>query len=173
VTSKLLMENIENKVANSGLITLNPEELILDFPFKTIDIKEQLYMGLMLKEKDFRDYIKTYDWLIYKDCYVNIICSSDAIVPTWAYMLIATKLQAVVKYAMVGTREELEHQLYLNAIEQLETTEYLDKRIVIKGCGDKFIPNNVYLKLTDKLLPIVKSLMFGEPCSTVPVYKKS
>ena len=173
MTSKLLMENIENKVANSGLITLNPEELILDFPFKTIDIKEQLYMGLMLKEKDFRDYIKTYDWLIYKDCYVNIICSSDAIVPTWAYMLIATKLQAVVKYAMVGTREELEHQLYLNAIEQLETTEYLDKRIVIKGCGDKFIPNNVYLKLTDKLLPIVKSLMFGEPCSTVPVYKKS
>lgn len=167
------MENIENKVANSGLITLNPEELILDFPFKTIDIKEQLYMGLMLKEKDFRDYIKTYDWLIYKDCYVNIICSSDAIVPTWAYMLIATKLQAVVKYAMVGTREELEHQLYLNAIEQLETAEYLDKRIVIKGCGDKFIPNNVYLKLTDKLLPIVKSLMFGEPCSTVPVYKKS
>jgi hypothetical protein len=167
------MENIENKVANSGLITLNPEELILDFPFKTIDIKEQLYMGLMLKEKDFRDYIKTNDWLIYKDCYVNIICSSDAIVPTWAYMLIATKLQAVVKYAMVGTREELEHQLYLNAIEQLETTEYLDKRIVIKGCGDKFIPNNVYLKLTDKLLPIVKSLMFGEPCSTVPVYKKS
>jgi len=127
----------------------------------------------MLKEKDFRDYIKTNDWLIYKDCYVNIICSSDAIVPTWAYMLIATKLQAVVKYAMVGTREELEHQLYLNAIEQLETTEYLDKRIVIKGCGDKFIPNNVYLKLTDKLLPIVKSLMFGEPCSTVPVYKKS
>jgi hypothetical protein len=167
------MENIENKVANSGLITLNPEELILDFPFKTIDIKEQLYMGLMLKEKDFRDYIKTNDWLIYKDCYVNIICSSDAIVPTWAYMLIATKLQAVVKYAMVGTREELEHQLYLNAIEQLETAEYLDKRIVIKGCGDKFIPNNVYLKLTDKLLPIVKSLMFGEPCSTVPVYKKS
>jgi hypothetical protein len=167
------MENIENKVANSGLITLNPEELILDFPFKTIDIKEQLYMGLMLKEKDFRDYIKTNDWLIYKDCYVNIICSRDAIVPTWAYMLIATKLQAVVKYAMVGTREELEHQLYLNAIEQLETTEYLDKRIVIKGCGDKFIPNNVYLKLTDKLLPIVKSLMFGEPCSTVPVYKKS
>jgi hypothetical protein len=167
------MENIENKVANSGLITLNPEELILDFPFKTIDIKEQLYMGLMLKEKDFRDYIKTYDWLIYKDCYVNIICSSDAIVPTWAYMLIATKLQAVVKYAMVGTREELEHQLYINAIEQLETDEYLDKRIVIKGCGDKFIPNNVYLKLTDKLLPIVKSLMFGEPCSTVPVYKKS
>jgi hypothetical protein len=167
------MENIENKVANSGLITLNPEELILDFPFKTIDIKEQLYMGLMLKEKDFRDYIKTNDWSIYKDCYVNIICSSDAIVPTWAYMLIATKLQAVVKYAMVGTREELEHQLYLNAIEQLETAEYLDKRIVIKGCGDKFIPNNVYLMLTDKLLPIVKSLMFGEPCSTVPVYKKS
>jgi hypothetical protein len=167
------MENIENKVANSGLITLNPEELILDFPFKTIDIKEQLYMGLMLKEKDFRDYIKNNDWSIYKDCYVNIICSSDAIVPTWAYMLIATKLQAVVKYAMVGTREELEHQLYLNAIEQLETDEYLDKRIVIKGCGDKFIPNNVYLKLTDKLLPIVKSLMFGEPCSTVPVYKKS
>jgi hypothetical protein len=167
------MENIENKVANSGLITLNPEELILDFPFKTIDIKEQLYMGLMLKEKDFRDYIKTNDWLIYKDCYVNIICSSDAIVPTWAYMLIATKLQAVVKYAMVGTREELEHLLYINAIEQLETAQYLDKRIVIKGCGDKFIPNNVYLKLTDKLLPLVKSLMFGEPCSTVPVYKKS
>ena len=173
MTSKLYMENIENKVANSGLITLNPEELILDFPFKTIDIKEQLYMGLMLKEKDFRDYIKNNDWSIYKDSYVNIICSSDAIVPTWAYMLIATKLQSVVKYAMVGSREELEHQLYINAIEQLDTEEYLDKRIVIKGCGDKFIPNNVYLKLTDKLLPVVKSLMFGEPCSTVPVYKKS
>lgn len=167
------MEIIENKVANSGLITLNIEELVKDKPFKTIDIKDQLYMGLMLKEKDFREYIKNNDWSIYNDSYVNIICSSDAIVPTWAYMLIATKLNKVANFAIVGSTEELEHQLYLNAIEHIDTTEFIDKRIVIKGCGDKFIPNNVYLKLTDKLLPVVKSLMFGEPCSTVPVYKKS
>lgn len=167
------MDIIENKVANSGLITLDIESLIEYKTIKTFDIKTVLFMELMLKEKDFRDFLKTNDWQAYKDTYTNIVCSSDAIVPTWAYMLLATKLKDVAAYVFLGTEEEMMHHLYLQAIEKLDTEVYKDVRLVIKGCGEKHIANNVYLQLTQKLLPIVKSIMYGEPCSTVPVYKRA
>lgn len=166
------MDIIENKVANSGLITLDIEDLIEYKAIKTFDIKIVLFMELMLKEKDFREFLKANNWEEYKDTYTNIICSSDAIVPTWAYMLLVTKLNDVSAYVFLGSKEEMMHQLYLQAIEKIDTEIYKNIRVVIKGCGEKHIPNNVYLQLTQKLLPVVKSIMYGEPCSTVPVYKR-
>jgi hypothetical protein len=167
------MEIIENKVAKSGLITINLDELMLEKPIETIDIKEVLYMGLMLKEKEFRDYIKTNDWEQYTDKYVHIICSSDAIVPTWAYMLMATQLNNRAKLYILGSKEELINAILLKEINQLPFNEYQGQRMVIKGCGDLAIHPNVYVQLTDKLLPFAKSIMFGEPCSTVPIFKKA
>ncbi|MDP2174805.1 MAG: DUF2480 family protein [Bacteroidota bacterium] len=167
------MEIIENKVAKSGLITINLDELMLEKSIETIDIKEVLYMGLMLKEKEFRDYIKSNDWEQYTDKYVHIICSSDAIVPTWAYMLMSTQLNNRAKLYIFGSKEELINTILLNEINQLPFQDYEGQRIVIKGCGELPIHPNVYVQLTDKLLPLAKSIMYGEPCSTVPIFKKA
>lgn len=167
------MEIIENKVAKSGIITINLDELIYGKSIETIDIKDILYMGLMLKEKEFRDYIKTNDWEQYTDKYVHIICSSDAIVPTWAYMLMATQLNNIAKLYIFGSKEELINTILLNEINLLPFQDYEGQRIVIKGCGELPIHPNVYVQLTDKLLPLAKSIMYGEPCSTVPIFKKA
>lgn len=166
------MEIIENKVANSGLITIDIEHLVPKQTIMTFDIKSVLFMELMLKEKEFREFLKTNDWTLYQGAYVHIICSSDAIVPTWAYMLLQTKLQNIARFVYFGTKQDMMHQLYLQAINNLNLDDYTDQRVVIKGCGDEPIPTNVYVYLTQKLLPKVKSIMYGEPCSTVPVYKK-
>jgi hypothetical protein len=167
------MEEIINKVSASGLVTFNLEDLIDNAPQKSIDIKEQLYMGLMLKEKEFREYIKTNDWSEYKDCNVAIYCSTDAIVPTWAYMLIANKLTGVAKNFVFGTIESLNEYLFYKSLNSTNFDEYKDQRVVIKGCSDKPVPTSAYVNVTEKLTPLVKSLMFGEPCSTVPLYKRS
>ncbi len=166
------MESIVNKVEQSGIITVNLEELYDENSVIMIDIKDNLYMGLMLKEKEFRDYIKTHDWNQYVNKNIAIHCSSDAIVPTWAYMLIANKLSGIAKHVVFGSKEQLIVHLITQAIETLNLNDYIDKRVVIKGCGDKPIPVNAYVLITNKLTPVVKSLMFGEPCSTVPIYKK-
>lgn len=166
------METIENKVAKSGLITINLEDFLRGKEIVTIDIKDVLYMGLMLKEKEFRDYIKTNDWEQYNGKYVHIVCSSDAIVPTWAYMLMATQLNNKAKKYILGNQEDLVQMILQEEIDQLSLYEYENQRIVIKGCGDLPIHPNVYVQITDRLLPHVKSIMYGEPCSTVPIYKK-
>lgn len=167
------MDTIINKVSQSGLLTINLEEMYDDAPRKLIDIKEQLYMGLMLKEKEFREFIKANDWEIYRGSLVSVICSSDAIVPTWAYMLIANKLSGVAKEFVFGSPAELESLLYVKKIDALDLAEYEGQRVVIKGCSDKPVPVSAYVYLTAKLTPVVKSIMYGEPCSTVPVYKKA
>ncbi len=166
------MEEIVNKVAGSGLLTFNLEELIDPAQQKEIDIKEQLYMGLMLKETEFRAYIKTHDWTQYNHCNVALFCSSDAIVPTWAYMLVANKLSGIAKNCVLGNIETLNHTLFVKALENFNYSGFENQRVVVKGCSDKPVPNSAYVMLTQKLSPIVKSLMFGEPCSTVPIYKK-
>ncbi len=167
------VEEIENKVANSSLITLNLEEMLDEAPQQLIDIKEQLYMGLMLKEKEFRDFIKTHYWQQYKDKNVAITCSTDAIVPTWAYMLVANKLSGIAKNVVFGTLETLQQVLFETSINALDLTPYKDQRVVVKGCSDKPVPVSAYVAITAKLTPVVKSLLFGEPCSTVPVYKRA
>lgn len=166
------MEEITNKVALSGLITIDLGEFYPAGQRVTIDIKDQLFQGLILREKDFREFIKTHDWSQYKDAYVALTCSADAIIPDWAWMLLASALEPFAKKIVFGNAEMVETVLYDEIISAIDIQQYKDARIVIKGCGDKPVPKTAYIDLTRKLQPVVKSIMYGEPCSTVPVYKK-
>lgn len=163
---------IINKVAESGLISFDLEEYYPKNPRKVFDLKDHLFMGLILKEKDFRAALLQVDWNEYKDADVAIACSVDAIIPMWAYMLVASYLEPVAKTVMVGTEQELIHTILLENIAAVDTTGYTDKRVVVKGCGDIAIPESAYVAITKKLRPVAKSIMYGEPCSTVPIYKK-
>lgn len=167
-----IQENIVNKVAQSSLISYDLAELSIKGDRVIFDIKDQLFHGLMLKEKDFREFIKQHDWSLYQDKLVAIICSTDAIVPTWAYMLLATKFSIVTKHFVFGDLEFLESQLYLQEIQKLDIEIFRDQRIVIKGCGDIYVPTSAFVALTARLTGIAKSIMYGEPCSTVPLYKR-
>ncbi len=166
------MSEIINKVAASGLITIDLEDIFPEGERVVIDIKDQLWQGLALKEKDFREWIKTNDWSTFQNKYVAIICSADAIVPNWAYMLIASKLSGVSKRFIFGSAEMLETIIFSELIAAINAEDYLDKRIIIKGCSDKPVPTSAYVDLVNKLQPVAKNIMFGEPCSTVPVFKK-
>lgn len=165
-------EVIRNKVAESGIITLNLEDFYPREEVVIFDIKDYLFMEMILKEKDFREALKQHDWQQYAGKTVGITCTADAIVPLWAYMLIITYLQPVADFVAVGNAEELKKRLLLNNINAINTADYQDKRVVIKGCGDMGIGAEAYADITRVLLPVVKSLMYGEPCSTVPVFKK-
>lgn len=161
-----------NRVAASGLITLDlaqylPKEKILVF-----DLKDHLVQGQILMEKPFRAALKELDWTVYTNAPVAVTCSADAIIPKWAYMLVATYLQQQNSRVYYGTVTEVENTLLLTVIEQLDADAYNDARVVVKGCGERDIPAEAYLAISNKLLPVVKSLMYGEPCSTVPVYKR-
>lgn len=164
---------IINKVANSGLVTFNLEDYYQPGERVELDIKDTLFMGLILKEKDFRQWIKEHDWEQYRSKNVAVFCSADAIVPTWAYMLVASKLSGIAGHFVFGDLKLLEFSLYQKALAGVELSEFEDKRVVIKGCSEKQVPESAYVEISRILLPVVKSLMFGEPCSTVPVYKKS
>jgi hypothetical protein len=163
---------IVNKVEQSGLITIDLESFYLQGERVLFDIKEHLFQGLILREKDFREFIKNEDWNKYKDKYVALTCSADAIVPTWAYMLLATQLEPVAKKVVFGDLETLETVLYNEVLNKLDVSPYQDARIVVKGCGDLPVPKAAYVQLTSLLRPVAKSIMYGEPCSTVPLYKK-
>lgn len=147
-------------------------ELVDANSFVELDIKDQLFQGLILREKDFRAFVKEHDWNQYEGKNVAIFCSADAIVPTWAFMLIANKLHGIAADFIFGSKDELVSQVYRKTIESLNDSDYENRRVVVKGCGDGSVPVSAYVDVTHKLRPLVKSLMFGEPCSTVPVYKK-
>ncbi len=166
------MEAIINKVAESGLITLNLEEFLPKEECVMFDLKQFLFMDLILKEKDFRQALKDFDWRVFEKKYVAVYCSADVIIPLWAYMLSAVYLESVAKEVFYGTVESMREIILLREIENILPEKFNEKRIVIKGCGDTSIPASAYLAITKKLKPYVKSLMYGEPCSTVPVYKK-
>jgi hypothetical protein len=167
------MEAIVNKVAESGIITLDlAKYLVADNEFVCFDLKPFLFREMILREKDYREALKQHDWSIYENKHVSIFCSVDAIIPMWANMLAAVYLQPTAKSVFFGSEEEMKIYLLIQNIEQIEADEYRDKRVVLKGCGDISIPAQGYVAATAKLQPVVKSLMFGEPCSTVPVYKK-
>lgn len=167
------MSEIVNKVANSGLITLNLEDYLPKEEAVVFDLKDHLFMGLILKEKDFREALKNMDWTPYKDKNVAITCSADAIIPLWAYMLATTYLQPLAKHIYVGSAEELAKHLFLRNISGINAESFQDQRIVVKGCGDVSIGAFAYAEITRILLPHVKSIMYGEPCSTVPIFKKA
>jgi hypothetical protein len=161
-----------NKVANSGIETINLETYFPVGERVSIDVKELLFMELVLKEKDFREWIKANDWTQYSEKFVAVYCSSDAIVPTWAYMLISSKLSGIAQKVVFGDLNALESALWENALNTLEVENYKDKKVVIKGCGDLPVSAAAYTNISSKLVPVVQSLMYGEPCSTVPVFKR-
>lgn len=166
------MENeIINKVANSGLITIDLEDFFTEGERIVFDIKPLLFQELILKEKDFREFIKNNDWTVFNGKLVALTCSNDAIVPTWAYMLLTLALESHVKKIIFGNLNDLENILFAEKLLALDVSQYKDARVVIKGCGDKPLPTNAYVQLTSLITPVVKSIMYGEPCSTVPLYK--
>lgn len=167
-----IQENFVNKVATSGLMTLNLEEYFHQGERVVYDIKENLFHSLMLREKDFREFIKTHDWSVYADKNIAIICSADAIVPTWAYMLLANKMKPYANEVVFGSLETLEATLFVRALAKIDLNSFANERVVIKGCADIEVPVAAYVEITNLLTPVVKSIMYGEPCSTVPIYKR-
>jgi hypothetical protein len=167
-----IQENFVNKVAASGLITFNLEEYLHPGERVVYDIKDNLFHGLMLREKDFREFVKTHDWESYKGKNVAIICSADAIVPTWAYMLLANKLKPYANEVVFGSLETLETVLFSKALAKIDLKAFEGERVVVKGCADIDLPVAAYVEITNLLSPVVKSIMYGEPCSTVPIYKR-
>lgn len=166
-----MSDMIVNKVAESGIITINLEDF---YPKETVvvfDLKDYLFREMILKEKDFRETLKTVDWQQYQNKNVAVTNTADAIIPMWAYMLVTSYLEPYAASIVYGNEKQLVQTIIMQRIEAIDVTEYEGKRIVIKGCGDIEIPEAAYIAITRKLRPVVKSLMYGEPCSTVPVYK--
>ena len=168
-----MSDEIINKVAESGLVTIDLEKYLPNKEeIAVFDLKGFLFMGMILKEKDFREALKQQDWEKFRNKYVAITCSADAIIPVWAYMLVTTYLQPVAKQTNVGSEKEISKAIILKNISSINTAEFSGSRIVLKGCGETPIDDFAYAEATRILLPVAKSIMYGEPCSTVPVYKK-
>ncbi|CAM1370002.1 conserved protein of unknown function [Tenacibaculum soleae] len=168
-----MIEEITNRVANSKLITVDLEDYYPKGQRIVFDIKDWLYEELILREKDFREQVKNHDWSQYKNNYVALTCSSDAIIPSWAYLLLTAHLSEFANKIVVGNLELLETVIYQEIILKLDTTQFTNKPVIIKGCTNKPIPASAYTFLITKIQPIAKTIMFGEACSTVPLYKKT
>lgn len=167
-----MSEPFINKVAESGLISLDLTHFLPIEDIVLFDIKPYLFMELILKEKDFRAALLSVDWSMYQNKIVGIYCSTDAIIPMWANMLIASALQPFAKSVYFGDENKVREQLLLEKINEIDSSSYLDQRVVVKGCGEIAIGETAYVAITNKLRPVAKSIMYGEPCSTVPVFKK-
>lgn len=165
-------EEIVNKVASSGLITLDLEAFYPKEDIALFDLKPHLFMELILKEKEFREALQQHDWQQYQEKVVAVTCTADAIIPMWAYMLVASYLQPVARKIIYGDAKSALQQLFLEKIEAIPAESFKDQRVVVKGCGDLPIGEFAYMAITTKLRPHAKSIMYGEPCSTVPIYKK-
>ena len=163
---------IVNRVAKSPIVSFDLETYYHPGERLVYDLKENLFQGMILREKDFRQFIKSHDWAAYAGKNIALTCSVDAIVPSWAYMLLATKLKPHAHKVVFGSLEELENALFQEAISKVNFEEFTDKPVVIKGCGNLPVPTFAYVELTEKLMPFAKTIMYGEPCSTVPIYKK-
>lgn len=167
-----MSEEIINRVANSKLITLNLEDYYPAGNRVLFDIKDWLFEGFVLREKDFRTQVAEFNWSQYKDTYVALTCSSDAIIPGWAYMLLSIQLEPFAKKIIIGNLESLETSIYQDVLRNLDVSKYENKPIIIKGCANKPVPQNAYIMLATKLKPVAKSIMYGEACSSVPLFKK-
>lgn len=166
-------KEIVNRVASSSIVTFDLEELYQPGDRVSLDIKDQLYEGLVLREKDFRAFIKQQDWTLFKDKFVSVQCSADAIVPTWAFMLVTIALQPYARRVVFGAEEDLEKILFLESLEKIEWVKFKDAKVVVKGCSKVNVPVSAYVEAVSRLRPLAKTIMFGEPCSTVPLFKKS
>ena len=166
------MAEFVNKIAESGLITIDLETWYPKEEILVLDLKDYLFMGMIVKEKEFREALKKTDWEVYTNKMVSVLCSADAIIPSWAFMLVASYLQPVCKELALATPEEMRKQIFLRNLQAINPADYKDQRVIIKGCGDTQIGDFAYLEATKILRPVVRSLMYGEPCSTVPVFKR-
>lgn len=169
------MQNNEivNRVTSSSLITFDLEQLYQPGARILLDIKSQLYEGLILREKEFRAYVQAHTWEQYNNCFVAVTCSADAIVPTWAYMLLSIALQPHAKKIVFGNLDDLEEALFKESLDAIEWNKFQDAKVVIKGCSKVQVPVAAYVEATNRLRPIASSIMFGEPCSTVPLFKRT
>jgi hypothetical protein len=167
-----MSDEIVNKVTSSGLVTLDLETYYPKEEIVVFDLKPHLFMELIIKEKDFRDTLLKYDWSQYQGKVVAVTCTADAIIPMWAYMLVASYLQPVAAAVVFGDEKAARQQLFLEKINSISLDEFDDKRVVVKGCGDLPIGEFAYMAITTRLRPVAKSIMYGEPCSTVPIFKK-
>ena len=167
-----MSDKIVNRVANSGLVNFDLEAYYPKGQRQLIDLKDWLFEGLILKEKDFRQAVKDYDWVQHQDQYVAIDCSADAIVPVWSYMLISNAISPYAKKVVKGNLENLESFIFHELINTLNINPFKNQRVIVKGCSSLPIPESAYVAITNKLSPVVKSIMYGEACSSVPIYKK-
>ena len=167
-----MSDTIINKVAESGLITIDLADYYPKEQIAMFDLKQHLYMGLILKEKEFREALKSLDWEVYKNKVVGLTCSADAVIPPWAYMLIVSYLQPVAKDVVLGNEKEVTKAIFLKNIANINVSAFADQRVVVKGCGDIPVGEFAYIEITKLLRPVAKTIMYGEPCSTVPIYKK-
>ena len=167
-----MSEEIINRVANSKLITLDLEDFYPEGERVVFDISSWLMEGIVLREKEFREMANAHDWIRYANCYVALHCSTDAIVPGWAYMLLSLHLAPFATKVTLGTLEDLENVLFAEIIQQMDYSDYQDKAVIIKGCAHKPIPGNAYVLLAQKLQQFARSIMYGEACSSVPLFKR-
>jgi len=167
-----MSEVIVNKVAESSLLTIDLADFLSKETPVVFDLKEFLFMGLIIKEKEFRAGLQQMAVEPFQNKPVVVVCSADAVIPMWAYMLVAAHLQPAAKELFLGTKDEWVKKKLLDAIAAADISKYKEQRVVIKGCGDEPIPEAAYLEITNRLRPIVKSIMYGEPCSTVPIFKQ-
>ncbi|MCF8713709.1 DUF2480 family protein [Joostella atrarenae] len=167
-----MQEEIINRVAQSKLETFNLEDYYPAGERVLFDIKDWLLEGFLLKEKDFRELAKNYNWEQYEGSYVALTCSTEAIIPAWAFMLLTTYLAPYAKKVVVGSLEQLETSIYQDVIPNIDLLEYTDKPVIVKGCSRKPVPQNAYIMITERLIPVAKSVMYGEACSAVPLYKR-
>lgn len=169
----MMATEIVNRVAMSPLVSIDLEDFWDDAPRTTFDLKDWLFMGQILREKDFREKVEGHDWSAYAGHHVNIACSAEAIVPMWAFMIVGIQLEPFAKTVVFGTTKELETEIYRNTFDAIDFGQWAGKKIVVKGCGNKNLPESVYVEFIRRLRPLADKLMFGEPCSTVPLYKKA
>ena len=166
-----MADEIVNRVARSSLITIDLEDYYPEGERIIFDLKDWLWEGLVLREQEFRTAVKTHDWSKYKDAYVALTCSSEAIIPAWAYMLISVNLEPFAKHITIGSSEALEGSIYQDIINGLDLEPFRGKPIIIKGCSNKPVPSNAYVFLINKLKTVARSIQYGEACSSVPLYK--
>ena len=166
------MELIKNKVADSGILVFNLDNLLPNVVIKEIDLAPFLYKGFVLREKEFRTALLEMDWSGYKGAHVGVFCSSDAIIPTWAYMLVASYLENVAESISFAKNPEIKNRVYTDALRVFDWSTYADKIVVIKGCGTGAVPTSAYVEATTQLQRVARKIMYGEPCSSVPVWRK-
>lgn len=166
-----MADEIVNRVAQSKLVVFDLEDFYPKGKRVLFDIKDWLFEGLVLREKEFRQHLKDHNWSQYQDCYVALMCSTDAIVPAWAFMLITLELASISKKTIIGDLNALETSIYQDVLNDLDLDSYRDKPVIIKGCSNKPVPNNAYVLLAEKLKSVAKSIMYGEACSSVPLFK--